>query len=168
MALEELAHEAQGATQAGARDGSTTAGSRNSSSVAREADDLSLSIAGTNDDGTINSHSGNSLSQWGGGSTQWNAPLETHPRPRDDDSLTTGTMNTAGSRKISLTSLIAQQDGERVIQRIQRHPRSVRHRHAIQLNGKETRAHPLHHVVSLNPPVSEILFDIAVALECIV
>jgi hypothetical protein len=57
----------------------------------------------------------------------------------------------------SLTALIDNQDWENVMQRIERHPRSIRHRHFIELNGVSTRAHPLHHALSQLPPVSSSL-----------
>lgn len=65
-----------------------------------------------------------------------------------------GSVSTKGTNhKVSLTFLINKQDWKHVMRRIRGHPRSMRHRHDIELDGIQTRAYPLHHALSQRPPV---------------
>lgn len=91
--------------------------------------------------------------------SQTSEPSAPHAKDTDNESLKTIETHTTkgGKKKVSLTSLIANQKGAHILERIDSHPRSLRRRHDIELNGKPTRAHPLHHLVSMKPPVRRII-----------
>jgi len=73
-------------------------------------------------------------------------------KPNSSGSLST----TETPHKVSLTALIDKHDWKHVMRRIRSHPRSMHHKHDIKLNGKQTRAYPLHHALSQRPPVRAI------------
>lgn len=133
--------------------------------VASESD--AIELGGPDDSGGTSNTSRTSVSF----STSRVSPGTTNSPPTDnDDSMETMTATTVATstvtratngtrsssrRRASLTELIENQKGQHILERIQRHPSSLRRKNDITLNGIRTRAYPLHHMVSLKPPVSK-------------